>query len=107
MTTLAALLHTYYLPRFGRCFGALANDAELCDRLRREWEARSQPDDEPHISDGISVWLDRQDKPHVCIVRSATARMVDDAALVEELAKLVASAATSADGSGAPGHPPA
>lgn len=117
MTTLAALLHTYYLPRIGRCLGVLAGHAELCDRLRREWEARCQPDDEPHISDGFSVWLDRQGKVHACVVRRMAAQMLDDPALLQELSKLLTSttedlaelltSATSEAVEEAPERPPA
>lgn len=105
MYTPAALLHTYYLPRFGRCFGVLAHHTALCERLRREWEARCDEADEPHVSDGFSVWLDRHGKTRVCIVRAMAAHMIDDAELVAELTALLASAATSEGASAAPEHP--
>lgn len=107
MPTPAARLHTYYLPREGRCFGVLVNDEELCERLRRAWYERSQIGIEPHYTDGFSAWLDRHGELHLCLVQGMAAHMLDHAELVAEFRPLMTAHLTEEGAPSAPEHPPA
>lgn len=107
MPTPAARLHTYYLPREGRCFGVLVNDEELCERLRRAWYERSQSGIEPHYTDGFSAWLDRHGELHLCLVQGMAAHMLDDPDLAAELRPLLTAPVSEEGAPTAPEHPPA
>lgn len=108
MGTMAATAHTYYLARWDRCLGDQAHNAELCALLKREWLSRARDIDEPSIADGFSAWLDKKGAVHACLVRMATAQMLEDANLERELGAYLNSYAPTAPSEGergAPEHP--